>query len=93
MIYANNCLACHGVGAMSGGLTPDLRKSDPAIYAAFETIVLKGALEPLGMPNFGKYLTTDDLDKIKAYLVHRRIESFANAKTGAMANSTEASPK
>lgn len=93
VIYANNCLACHGVGAMSGGLTPDLRKSDPAIFAALETIVLKGALEPLGMPNFGKYLTTDDLDKIKAYLVHRRIESFANAKTGVTANSTEASPK
>eukprot|EP01030_Chromulinospumella_sphaerica_P003425 gene3425-3353_t len=91
--YANNCLACHGVGAMSGGLTPDLRKSDPAVYAALEAIVLKGALEPLGMPNFGKYLTTDDLDKIKAYLVHRRIESFANAKTGAKASSTEASPK
>jgi len=79
VIYANNCLACHGVGAVSGGLTPDLRKSDPAIYAALESIVLKGALESLGMPNFGKYLTQDDLDKIKAYLVHRRKESFAGA--------------
>ncbi|RTV63356.1 PQQ-dependent dehydrogenase, methanol/ethanol family [Pseudomonas aeruginosa] len=83
VVYANNCLACHGVGAVSGGLTPDLRKSDPAIYAALEPIVLNGALEPLGMPNFGKYLTPDDLEKIKAYLVHRRKESFGGAAAGA----------
>lgn len=74
--YANNCLVCHGVGAVSGGLVPDLRRVDPAIYDAMGTIVLDGALEQAGMPNFGKYLTPEDVEKIKAYIVQRRKESF-----------------
>jgi quinohemoprotein ethanol dehydrogenase len=94
VIYADNCLVCHGVGAVSGGLMPDLRKADPAIYGAMEAIVLEGALESLGMPNFGKYLTADEVEKIKAYVVQRRKESLGAVLTGTnTAPGTTASPK
>ncbi|MFP3550910.1 PQQ-dependent dehydrogenase, methanol/ethanol family [Paraburkholderia sp. SIMBA_049] len=72
VIYANNCLACHGVGAVSGGLTPDLRKSASQTFDGYSAIVRGGALEPLGMPKFGAYLTQDDVEKIKSYVVSRR---------------------
>ncbi|KAA0571529.1 PQQ-dependent dehydrogenase, methanol/ethanol family [Azospirillum sp. Sh1] len=81
VIYANNCLVCHGVGAVSGGLMPDLRKVDPTIYDSMEAIVLGGALEDQGMPNFGKYLLPADVEKIKAYIVSRRKASFGTANS------------
>ena len=71
-LYANNCLACHGVGVVSGGLVPDLRKSQVATFGGYPGIVLGGALESLGMPKFGAYLTATDLEKIKSYIVSRR---------------------
>ncbi len=27
--YTQNCARCHGIGAISGGISPDLRKGDP----------------------------------------------------------------
>jgi cytochrome c-550 PedF len=29
--YSQNCARCHGLGAVSGGISPDLRKGDPGV--------------------------------------------------------------
>ena len=59
---------------MSGGVLPDLRMSDPAIYDALDAIVLQGARSPLGMPRFDAFLSQDDVAAIRAYLLARRAQ-------------------
>jgi PQQ-dependent dehydrogenase (methanol/ethanol family) len=66
------CATCHGVGAVSGGVLPDLRKADPRIYEILESIVLGGALSNNGMPRFDAWLRRDDVAAIRAYLLTRR---------------------
>ena len=68
------CAGCHGVGAVSGGVLPDLRKSNPAIYDALGAIVLQGARSPLGMPRFDAFLNKDDVAALRAYLLVRRAQ-------------------
>jgi quinohemoprotein ethanol dehydrogenase len=72
--YARWCAACHGVGVVGGGVLPDLRKSDPAIYDALDAIVLQGMRSPMGMPRFDAFLKPDDVKAIRAYLLARRAE-------------------
>ena len=48
-----HCSACHGVGAVGGGVLPDLRFLRPEARAGFAEIVLYGALRERGMPGFG----------------------------------------
>ena len=67
-LYARNCLACHGVGAVSGGAAPDLRESPILLVRdAFRQIVQAGALESHGMPKFAE-MSDDDLAAIQHYI-------------------------
>ncbi len=70
-LFSEHCAACHGVGAVGGGVTPDLRFMAPPARAAFESIVLGGALAPLGMPSFAARLEERDLHPILIYLAER----------------------
>lgn len=71
-VYALDlCIACHGAGAVSGGVKgPDLRSS-PALTSGhekmFEDIVRGGALLENGMPKFPT-LTNEDLEAIRHYI-------------------------
>lgn len=68
-LYAQYCAACHGFGAVSGGVTPDLRRSLVAEnYDAFHSVVKEGALLQNGMPKFGPELPDQGLRAIQAYL-------------------------
>jgi quinohemoprotein ethanol dehydrogenase len=71
------CGTCHGPGAESGGVLPDLRKSDSAIYEAMDDIVLRGVRIPNGMPRFDDYLDANDVAAIRAYLLTRRAALLA----------------
>jgi quinohemoprotein ethanol dehydrogenase len=71
------CGTCHGPGAESGGVLPDLRKADPAIYEAMDDIVLRGVRIPNGMPRFDDYLDAKDVAAIRAYLLTRRAALLA----------------
>ena len=66
------CAVCHGFGAVGGGVVPDLRRSDPKLYAVLPDIVLAGALRGNGMPSFEKWLGAADVAAIRAYLVSQR---------------------
>ncbi|TRW18269.1 PQQ-dependent dehydrogenase, methanol/ethanol family [Glacieibacterium frigidum] len=68
-VFEGNCGVCHGGGARSSGVLPDLRRSgalaDPAMW---QTIVHDGALKDRGMIGFGKYLTKDDIEAVRGYV-------------------------
>jgi quinohemoprotein ethanol dehydrogenase len=64
--YAS-CAWCHGANAIAGGMAPDLRASAvPLDPMAFATVV-RGGLEPRGMPKFGE-ATDRDLEALRHYL-------------------------
>lgn len=71
-LYHVRCWMCHGDTAVNHGGVPDLRRS-AAIQDAdgFRAFVLGGVAEPLGMPNFSKDLTADQVESIRAYVVKR----------------------
>ncbi len=70
-LFAEYCAACHGVGAVGGGVTPDLRFSAPAVRESFSKIVNGGALVQNGMPAFAGQLAPRDLAAIALYLADR----------------------
>jgi alcohol dehydrogenase (cytochrome c)/quinohemoprotein ethanol dehydrogenase len=65
------CAGCHGFGAISGQVTPDLRRSG-LIHSdvAFRQVVQGGALLSEGMPRFGAAISADDLEAIRAFLAN-----------------------
>ncbi len=76
-VYGDNCLGCHGLGAVSGGSAPDLRASPiPLDGNAFTQVVRNGILVSRGMPRFAE-LSDDDLQSIQHYLRQRARESIA----------------
>ena len=80
-LYTRWCSVCHGPGAESGGVLPDLRKSSPEILelASFARIVRDGAFLPRGMPSFGEFLSPDDVAAIRQYVLSRRAALVAEA--------------
>ncbi|WP_139114732.1 c-type cytochrome [Rhizorhabdus dicambivorans] len=67
--YAIYCASCHGFGAVSGRVMPDLGRSPIAEnFNALRTVVKGGALLGNGMPSFGPELFEQDLHKIQAFL-------------------------
>jgi len=71
-LYGHYCLRCHGIGAVSASMVPDLRRSGfLADEDALVQIVIDGALAPAGMPSFNGVLTRTDAAAIRAYLIHR----------------------
>ncbi len=70
--YQDHCFGCHGDTAVTGSLIPDLRYSERIGNAeSFRSVVLDGALQNNGMPNFSKYLKAENVEAIRAYIVHR----------------------
>jgi quinohemoprotein ethanol dehydrogenase len=62
--YGRFCAVCHG-----GYILPDLRRSGALTNAAaFQVIVLGGALQTQGMASFRDYLQPDEAESIRAYL-------------------------
>ncbi len=68
--YANTCGLCHGEQAMSSGLIPNLRFS-PYIESsqAFKAVVMDGALEKNGMPNYADVFDEANIEAIRAYII------------------------
>lgn len=64
--YAGNCAGCHGIRAMSGGLTPDLRELTEWDDEYFVNRVLNGTER--GMPSFKANLDQNAIWAIKAYV-------------------------
>ncbi|EDM48400.1 cytochrome c-550 PedF [Marinobacter algicola] len=64
--YAGNCAGCHGIRAMSGGLTPDLRELTEWDDEYYVTRVLNGT--DRGMPAWKKTLDQNAIWAIRTYV-------------------------
>lgn len=70
--YARNCGVCHGAFAESSGVLPDLRWSAfSENQAAWKSVVIDGALKSNGMVSFANYLTEQEVENIRAYVVQQ----------------------
>jgi quinohemoprotein ethanol dehydrogenase len=69
LLYTQQCYRCHGAGAQSAGVLPDLRRSaalsDRALWNA---ILIDGSLESAGMVSFKRWLTPEQIEDIRAYV-------------------------
>jgi len=73
-LYGQWCAVCHGLGAIGGGVTPDLRYSQPSVFDGYSQIVLEGAYASRAMPSLKNWVTAADIDAIKAYILKRRAD-------------------
>jgi quinohemoprotein ethanol dehydrogenase len=78
VFYMRYCFYCHGVGVISGSSVPDLRYATAETHRQFESIVLGGARESLGMPSFHDALRPDQVHAIQAFVLS---QAAAAAKT------------
>jgi len=76
--YHSYCNVCHGDSAVSSGVLPDLRYSaalpNPATW---QSIVHDGVLQGNGMIAFSQALTPQEVESIRAYVIHRAHEQMA----------------
>lgn len=68
-MYHKYCGVCHGPGARSGGVIPDLRFMVPGKHIVFEDIVLGGILQERGMVSFASSLTKEDSRAVHQYVI------------------------
>jgi quinohemoprotein ethanol dehydrogenase len=66
VLYNRFCSRCHVFGR---GILPDLRRLDPALHGAFNSIVLNGVYAPLGMGRFDDVLSPADAEALHGYLI------------------------
>jgi len=70
ILYAKNCLGCHGPMGANGGSIPNLAYSSEGTYGIFKDIVLRGMYIDKGMPDFSGRLDEKQVTDIKNYLLH-----------------------
>jgi alcohol dehydrogenase (cytochrome c)/quinohemoprotein ethanol dehydrogenase len=79
--YARRCGSCHGDGAVSGGLVPDLRYSTAlANDALWKAVLEDGALAAGGMVSFKSELSETQLATVRQFLIQRAQQSYAALK-------------
>jgi PQQ-dependent dehydrogenase (methanol/ethanol family) len=74
-LYHTFCSSCHGDSATGSGVLPDLRYS--ALIKspeAFDLTVRQGTRSDKGMVAFKDEVSPQDLEKIRAYVIHRAAE-------------------
>jgi quinohemoprotein ethanol dehydrogenase len=64
---------------------PDLRRLPAQTHAAFKDIVLRGALQPRGMPRWDDLLSEQDVEHIHDYLVSVQRAAYADQQKRAPA--------
>ena len=74
-LYANHCLRCHGLGAVSPGLLPDLRLASREVHEQWNDIVLGGTRAANGMASFADVLDVAAAEAIHAYVLERAHQS------------------
>ena len=75
--YSMLCVGCHGGGAASSGVLPDLRLLSPERHAIFDQIVVDGALAATGMPGFADVLSRDEAEYVRQWIISRAIADRA----------------
>lgn len=87
-IFEGNCGVCHGSGARSAGVLPDLRRSSVLTdSSSWKAVVHDGVLAANGMIGFGKWFTPAQAEAVRGYVAAQakqlaREEQLASAETG-----------
>jgi quinohemoprotein ethanol dehydrogenase len=76
-LYGRNCVMCHGIDVVSGGLNPDLRYSKLLDDDGWYDIVLGGKESDQGMVSFAKNIDRKQAAAIRAFVIQRAIDSKA----------------
>ncbi|NHO31554.1 PQQ-dependent dehydrogenase, methanol/ethanol family [Acetobacter fallax] len=75
--YETYCQTCHGDGAESGGVLPDLRWSGAIRHQdAFYNVVGRGALTAYGMDRFDTSMKPDEIESIRQFIIKRANETY-----------------
>ena len=69
VVYHRHCGYCHGDGLRTGGVTPDLRWASSQTHEIWQDIVLGGVLKARGMVSFSEYVSEDDAEAIRQYVL------------------------
>jgi len=81
VVFHENCQVCHGPSA-SGAFLPDLKRSQMILTADnFKSVVIDGARKANGMASFAKYITPQDAEDVRAYIVSEARKAQAGAPT------------
>jgi quinohemoprotein ethanol dehydrogenase len=76
--YHSYCNVCHGDSATSSGVLPDLRYSAALSSPdAWQSIVHDGVRQANGMIAFSQVLTPEEIETIRAYVIHRAHEQLS----------------
>ena len=68
--FSRNCMVCHGALAASSGVLPDLRWSAITGNAeAWKGVVIDGNLAANGMVSFAEFVTPEEAEAIRAYVL------------------------
>src|SRR5690606_31752261 len=65
---------CHRRAGVSGGALADLRHASEATFAIFHDIVRGGAYSGLGMPDFGPFVSEEEAEAVKQWLLSLRAQ-------------------
>jgi quinohemoprotein ethanol dehydrogenase len=74
-LFMRHCSICHKNSGASGTV-PDLRRINAKTYQEFEDIVLGGIRASRGMGSFKGLLTSQDVDAIRAAMVHDAWQAY-----------------
>lgn len=74
-LFVTHCARCHALGipAISADLT---RSSIVPNIDSLKAVLLKGALQPLGMPRFSDVLSAADVGALQSYLIDQSWEAY-----------------
>ena len=81
-VYTQFCMACHGVGVISGGVLPDLRRAPSLADAGVWRDTIDGARAVNGMPNFTQWVSAADAEAIRAYVASEAQTLYATEHSG-----------
>ena len=69
VVFNANCQVCHGANA-NGSWLPDLKRTPMITTAAdFNSVVLEGVRAHNGMISFAKFLSNQDVEDVRAFLI------------------------
>ena len=77
VVYTQFCMACHGFGAISGGVLPDLRRAPSLQDANVWTQTVHGARAANGMPDFTQWVSDGDAEAVRAYVAQEAMTLYA----------------
>jgi quinohemoprotein ethanol dehydrogenase len=80
-LFGANCASCH-INAPRAPV-PNLHRSSAATHAAFKDIVLRGALQPRGMPSWAGLLSDQEADQIQAFIISQARTAYEAQQKGA----------